>query len=70
MSAKENLRMPVLITGNMGYVGPVVTRFLRDNFNDEELIGFDAGSFGHSLTGADILRERLCSTGRCSGTSG
>jgi nucleoside-diphosphate-sugar epimerase len=51
--------MRVLITGNMGYVGPVVTRFLRDNFNDAELIGFDAGFFGHSLTGADMLPEAL-----------
>jgi nucleoside-diphosphate-sugar epimerase len=51
--------MRVLITGNMGYVGPVLTRFLREHFEDAELIGFDAGFFGHSLTGAGLLPEAL-----------
>jgi nucleoside-diphosphate-sugar epimerase len=49
--------MRILITGNMGYVGPVLTRFLRENLPDAELIGFDAGFFGHSLTGVDALPE-------------
>ena len=44
----------------MGYVGPVLTRFLRANLNDAELIGFDAGFFGHSLTGAGCC-PRPCS---------
>ena len=51
--------MRILITGNMGYVGPVLTRFLRENIPDAELIGFDAGFFGHSLTGVDVLPEIL-----------
>jgi nucleoside-diphosphate-sugar epimerase len=51
--------MRILITGNMGYVGPVLTRFLRTNINGWELIGFDAGFFGHSLTGAEVLPETL-----------
>jgi nucleoside-diphosphate-sugar epimerase len=51
--------MRILITGNMGYVGPVLTRFLRENLVDAELIGFDTGFFGHSLTGAGILPEAL-----------
>ena len=46
--------MRILITGNMGYVGPVLTRFLRSDSDDAELIGFDAGFFGHSLTGAEL----------------
>jgi nucleoside-diphosphate-sugar epimerase len=49
--------MRILITGNMGYVGPVVTRFLRTNLKDARLIGFDTGFFGHSLTGAGVLPE-------------
>ena len=49
--------MRILITGNMGYVGPVLTRFLRENLVDAELIGFDTGFFGHSLTGAGLLPE-------------
>ncbi len=49
--------MRILITGNMGYVGPVLTRFLREQSPAAELIGFDAGFFGHCLTGADLLPE-------------
>ncbi|HVZ10668.1 NAD-dependent epimerase/dehydratase family protein [Rhodopila sp.] len=51
--------MRILITGNMGYVGPVLTRFLRDWLPNSELIGFDAGFFGHCLTGAGTLPETL-----------
>lgn len=49
--------MRILITGNMGYVGPVLTRFLRQNRPDAEIIGYDAGFFGHSLVGSDMLPE-------------
>jgi nucleoside-diphosphate-sugar epimerase len=51
--------MRILITGNMGYVGPVLTRFLRERLEDAELIGFDAAFFGHILTGAALLPEAL-----------
>jgi nucleoside-diphosphate-sugar epimerase len=51
--------MRILITGNMGYVGPVLTRFLRTNLKEASLVGFDAGFFGHSLTGAGMLPETL-----------
>ena len=51
--------MRVLITGNMGYVGPVLVRFLRENLDGAELIGFDSGFFAHSLTGASLLPETL-----------
>ena len=32
----------ILITGNMGYVGPVVTRHLRSVMPEAVLLGFDA----------------------------
>lgn len=51
--------MRVLITGNMGYVGPVLTRFLKRHRPDVELIGYDSGFFGHALTGAESLPEAL-----------
>jgi nucleoside-diphosphate-sugar epimerase len=51
--------MRILITGNMGYVGPVLTRFLRESFPESELIGFDTGFFGHCLTGGSLLPEAL-----------
>ena len=49
--------MRIVITGNMGYVGPVVTRHLRHRFPDAELIGFDAGYFAHCLTTTGLLPE-------------
>lgn len=49
--------MRVLITGNMGYVGPLVLRHLRKSHPDAELIGYDAGYFAHCLTGAARFPE-------------
>lgn len=49
--------MRILITGNMGYVGPVLTRHLRGVYPEAELIGFDTGYFGHCLTDAAMLPE-------------
>ena len=51
--------MRILITGNMGYVGPVLTKYLRDRLPGAELIGFDTAYFGHSLTGAGLLPEAM-----------
>lgn len=49
--------MRVLITGNMGYVGPVLVRHLRMALPGCELLGFDTGYFAHCLTGAPVLPE-------------
>lgn len=49
--------MRILITGNMGYVGPVLVKHLRDNLPSAHIIGFDNGLFAHCLTGADALPE-------------
>ena len=49
--------MKILITGNMGYVGPVVVRHLRSVWPKAQLIGFDAGYFAHCLTSAATLPE-------------
>jgi nucleoside-diphosphate-sugar epimerase len=51
--------MQILITGNMGYVGPVLVRHLRNRFPDAVLIGYDSGLFAHCLTGCDALPEAL-----------
>ena len=51
--------MKILITGNMGYVGPVVVRHLRTRFPDSVLIGYDSGLFGHCLTACSSLPETL-----------
>ncbi len=51
--------MRVLITGNMGYVGPVLVRYLRAMHPHWSLLGFDAGHFSGSLTGSGPLPETL-----------
>jgi nucleoside-diphosphate-sugar epimerase len=51
--------MNILITGNMGYVGPALTRAARAAHPDATLVGVDAGFFGHCLTGARALPESL-----------
>lgn len=50
--------MKILVTGNMGYVGPEVLRRFRANFPGARLIGVDLGYFGHCLTGVEALPER------------
>lgn len=52
--------MKILVTGNMGYVGPWVVRRLRARFPEAELVGYDAGFFAHCLTAAETLPERAC----------
>ena len=49
--------MKVLITGNMGYIGPVLSSHLKTVIPDIYLIGYDNGYFGHCLTGSPLLPE-------------
>ncbi|BDV43032.1 NAD-dependent epimerase [Geotalea uraniireducens] len=49
--------MKILITGNMGYVGPGVVRQLRAAYPDAELVGYDAGFFAGSTMPHDTLPE-------------
>ena len=51
--------MRILITGNLGYVGPAVVRRLRAAFPNAYLHGFDNAYFAHCLTGAAAFPERL-----------
>jgi nucleoside-diphosphate-sugar epimerase len=50
--------MKILITGNMGYVGPSVAKYLRKARPDAILHGFDNAYFAHCLTGASVFPER------------
>ncbi len=49
--------MRILITGNMGYVGPLVLRRLRESHPESTLIGYDIGYFAHCLTGPSRFPE-------------
>jgi nucleoside-diphosphate-sugar epimerase len=48
----------ILVTGNMGYVGPELARYLRASRPHATLHGFDNAYFAHCLTGASVLPER------------
>ena len=50
--------MKVLITGNMGYIGPNVVHHLRRTRPNAELAGFDTGYFADALTCATPFHER------------
>lgn len=49
--------MKILITGNMGYIGPSVVRQLRESFPKAFLVGIDTGYFASCLTNPVIFPE-------------
>jgi nucleoside-diphosphate-sugar epimerase len=49
--------MKILVTGNMGYIGPIVVKYLRTTYPSAILVGFDTGYFAACLTGASVLPE-------------
>jgi nucleoside-diphosphate-sugar epimerase len=49
--------MKILITGNMGYIGPCVVKRLRTSFPNATLIGLDTGYFADCLTNSEIFPE-------------
>jgi nucleoside-diphosphate-sugar epimerase len=51
--------LKILITGNMGYVGPEVAKYLRARRPNASLHGFDNAYFAHCLTGCPVLPERF-----------
>lgn len=49
--------MKILITGNMGYIGPIVVKQFRQAFPEAVLIGYDMGYFANQLTSVAVLPE-------------
>lgn len=45
--------MKFLITGNQGYIGPIVGQVLRRSFPCATLVGLDTGYFAHCLTAVE-----------------
>lgn len=54
--------MKILITGNMGYVGPSVLQRIRQSYPEAAIMGLDIGYFAHCLTNAEHLPERFADT--------
>jgi nucleoside-diphosphate-sugar epimerase len=48
----RNSRMKILITGNLGYIGPVLTRHLKKTNVGHSITGIDTAFYAHCLTGA------------------
>jgi nucleoside-diphosphate-sugar epimerase len=44
--------MKILITGNLGYIGPVAGKYLKSKNSDPYIAGIDSGFFAHCLTNA------------------
>ncbi len=51
--------MKILVTGNQGYIGPLLGRHLRRVWPDATLIGHDTGYFALSTTNAPVWPERV-----------
>jgi len=51
--------MRILITGNLGYIGPILGAHLRREFPGAHLIGVDSGWFAHCLTTTGTLPELM-----------
>jgi len=51
--------MKIVITGNMGYVGPVLVQYLRRRYPDAHLVGIDIGLFAHCVTSPERFPEVL-----------
>jgi nucleoside-diphosphate-sugar epimerase len=51
--------MKILITGNMGYIGPAVVNRLRTSYPETILVGLDMGYFANCLTTLNTLPECL-----------
>ena len=49
--------MKILITGIMGYIGPVVAKHLRSTNPKAELVGLDIGYFGNCINASEMLPE-------------
>ena len=49
--------MKILVTGNTGYIGPVLGDKLKQSHDDITLIGYDTGFFAHCLTGVNVSPE-------------
>ena len=49
--------MNILITGNMGYIGPVLARILKNNISGCRVIGYDTGFFAPFLSSKTRLPE-------------
>ena len=51
--------MKILITGNLGYVGTALSKYIFKYEPNIELYGYDTGFFGNLLTATETLPEKF-----------
>jgi nucleoside-diphosphate-sugar epimerase len=49
--------MKILVTGNLGYIGPVLGRYLKSFFASSTLVGLDSGLFSGCITSAGRIGD-------------
>jgi nucleoside-diphosphate-sugar epimerase len=54
---RRKMILKILITGNMGYIGPCLVSHLRSNFPDVTITGLDMGYFATCVSNTEILPE-------------
>ena len=50
--------MNYLITGNLGYIGPVLCKFIKENDPNSNITGYDIGFFSNCPIAAEVINER------------
>src|SRR5205823_5985109 len=53
----NKIKMKILITGNLGYIGPVLSKHLKNSNPQHYITGIDSGFFAHCLTGVSYPPE-------------
>ena len=51
--------MRILVTGNTGYIGPVLIKYLRSRYIDHTYIGYDTGFFLRDFINKYDSQDRL-----------
>ena len=54
--------MKILITGNLGYLGPVIAKKIREDFPNAKLIGIDTGFYDQCITSYEYLANKYYDT--------
>ena len=56
-NGKTGNTMKILISGNLGYIGPVLVSYLREKYPKHELVGYDFGLFSHTTTVHGLISD-------------
>ena len=52
--------MKILISGNLGYVGPVLTKHLKQSIPVSEITGLDTGYFASRISSLGRIGDTYC----------